>query len=316
MVIVYVAIALFILIIIWLALQPKQGAKAANAPKERADDYDNPTYQLPTPQAEPPSTSKSLPQPQLPRVDYELPTSVLKPSATEKSNIQDQVRSLMQSNQKIAALKLVRSATGWSLKAAKAYVETYPNLAPLPLPHDATSPEVENSLEAKNLDDQIRNLLQKHQKVSAIKLVRATKGWDLKQAKDYVERFPNPAPFTASYNSTIASSPDLESFDIDRNTVNDRIQMLLAAGRKIEAIKLVRMVTNWSLKDSKEYIDNYPDVAPLLVTDHSPVSEKIQKLLSQSQYMDAITLVQSRTGLSVEDAKQYLEQTFECSFPF
>lgn len=313
MVIIYVAIALFILIITWLALQPKQGATAANAPKDRPDDYADPAYQLP---AELPSAP--LPQPTPPEINYELPTSDLEPSATEESDIQDQVRSLMQSNQKIAALKLVRSATGWSLKAAKDYVETYPNLPPLLLPPHAASPEVENSLEEKTLDDQIRALLQKHQKISAIKLVRATKGWGLKQAKDYVERFPMPALFTARYNSTIAGNhqPALESFDIDRHTINDRIRLLLAEGRKIGAIKLVRMVTNWSLKDSKEYIENYPDVAPLTVTDRGPVSETIQKLLSQRQHMDVITLVQSRTGMSVEEAKHYLEQTFECDFPF
>ncbi|MBE9066683.1 ribosomal protein L7/L12 [Leptolyngbya cf. ectocarpi LEGE 11479] len=311
MVIIYVAIALFILIIIWLALQPKQGATAANAPKKRADDYDDPAHQLP---AELPSAP--LPQPTPPKVDYELPTADLEAGVTEKSNIQDQVRSLMQSNQNIAALKLVRSATGWGLKAAKDYVETYPDLAPLT--PQANSPEVEDSPEEKNLDDQIRDLLKKHQKVSAIKLVRETKGWGLKQAKDYVERFPNPASFTFSYNSTIADNHQsaLESFDIDRHTVNDRIRILLAEGRKIGAIKLVRMVTNWSLKDSKEYIDNYPDVAPLKVTDRGPVSETLQKLLSQRQHIDAITLVQSRTGMSVEEAKHYLEKTFECDFPF
>ncbi len=66
MLMIYVAIALFILIILWLALQPKQGTKASNAP-----DDDAITYQLPKP--EEPMRAEARPKASpLPKVEYEL----------------------------------------------------------------------------------------------------------------------------------------------------------------------------------------------------------------------------------------------------
>ena len=131
MLLVYVAIALFAFVIISLALQPKQGTKASNAP-----DPDDVSYQLPKPQevaehplAKHPDASPLSPRRgALPKVSYELPDADMEPvnvaeSASvrdiENPEVQDQLRSLMQQGRKIDAIRLVRTTTGWSLKQTK-----------------------------------------------------------------------------------------------------------------------------------------------------------------------------------------------------
>lgn len=312
MVLIYVAIALFVLIILWLALQPKQGTTAANAPD---DDHEEPIDQLPKPQEElpspkPPEPVKTSP----PKVEYELPEpGAMSPNMSE---LQDQVRALLQNNQKIDAIKLVRSTTGLGLKESKEYVETLPKLGPIPAHHSGT--EAKQSVTDDELDDQIWSLMQNHKKIDAIKLVRAIKGWDLKEAKDYVERFPSLTPPKARHNSSIAGELQIgvESFDIDHHDVNDRLRILLQEGRKINGIKLVLKVMDWGLKEAKEYVDNYPEVSPLPVTKSGPVSREIRQLLSKKQYMAAVHVVQERTGMDLEEARGYLEQVFDCNFPF
>ncbi|MEN8152415.1 MAG: ribosomal protein L7/L12 [Acidobacteriota bacterium] len=38
--------------------------------------------------------------------------------------------------------------------------------------------------------------------------------------------------------------------------ISDKIELLICEGKKIEAIKEIRKVTEWGLKESKEYADN------------------------------------------------------------
>ncbi|MGD1857324.1 MAG: ribosomal protein L7/L12 [Leptolyngbyaceae cyanobacterium] len=193
---VYVAIALFVLVLIWLALQPKQGTRAANAPSS-----DRPPAQLPKPQELPdPPASKT---PSVSKVSYEDPS---------------------------------------------VYSE---------------SPKVEPP-ETSDANHLLQRLLQQNKKIEAIKLVRSKTGWGLKQSKEYVEMFPDVAPLPDSSNS---SQPAMEPFDINRYDINDRIKLLLQQNQKVTAIKLVRTATNWSLKESKEYIDRYPDVPDLPIKD-------------------------------------------------
>lgn len=38
--------------------------------------------------------------------------------------------------------------------------------------------------------------------------------------------------------------------------INEKIEPLIFEGKKIEAIKEIRKITKWGLKESKEYVDN------------------------------------------------------------
>lgn len=284
MLLIYVAIALFFIIIIWLSLQPKQGTKASNAPEPN-----DPTYQLPKPQDVP--TPNVVPSPDRPMGDPE---------------VQDHLKTLIQQERTIEALKLVRAKTGWGLKRSKDYLSTL----------DA-GPSKFRSIEDPEVQDQLRMLMQQDQKIKALKLIRSTTGWGLKRSKDYFETVIAIEPLLSN-NSVLSdrSEGSVESFDIDRHDINDRIRLLMQQHQKINAIKLVRTVTNWSLKESKDYIDQYPHISSLPIAESGPVSAEIQRLLSENKYMDAIHLVQGRTGMMLEEAKNYLEQDFGCKFPF
>lgn len=244
MMLIYIAIALFFFIILWLALQPKQGTRAANAP-----DPDDTSHQLPKPK-HPKTAPKALDTQKLPKVSYELP-----------------------------------------------------------------EPEIENDVQGTTIQAQLSSLMQQGRKIEAIKLVRVETNWGLKQAKDYIELFPNLPPLPSKPASTI-TQPSVRSADIDRHDINDRIRLLMQQHRKIEAIKVIRTVTNWNLKKCKEYLDCYPDVTPIAVDETGPVSAQIRQLLSEQKYMEAIHLVENRTGMMASEAKQYIEQQFDYRFPF
>jgi len=98
--------------------------------------------------------------------------------------------------------------------------------------------------------DRVRKLMASGQKIEAIKLVRDETGLGLKEAKDAVERCAQ------------GGSPDIaEDLIVQRAAaqggaqVDGEIKALLHSGRKIEAIKMLRMRSGLDLKASKDIID-------------------------------------------------------------
>ncbi|ABW28494.1 hypothetical protein [Acaryochloris marina] len=104
------------------------------------------------------------------------PTDVLGPSSRQQNyeQVEAEVRRLLTQDQKIQAIKYVREQWGYGLKAAKAYVESL----------EGTSSPSQNS---DDVDAEVRLLLSQNRKIEAIKLVRLRWGYDLKDAKNYVE---------------------------------------------------------------------------------------------------------------------------------
>lgn len=104
------------------------------------------------------------------------PTDALDPSLRQQNyeQVEAEVRRHLIQDEKIQAIKYVREQWGYGLKAAKAYVESL----------EGTSSPSQNS---GAVDAEIRLLLSQNRKIEAIKLVRLRWGYDLKDAKDYVE---------------------------------------------------------------------------------------------------------------------------------
>lgn len=93
-------------------------------------------------------------------------------------------------------------------------------------------------------------LLQAGRKIEAIKGVRESTGWGLKRSKEAVEslkRSHDPAGRELHPRDVDISSPDVR--------LDDEVRRLLDERRNIEAVKLVREVTGWGLKESKEYVE-------------------------------------------------------------
>jgi ribosomal protein L7/L12 len=95
---------------------------------------------------------------------------------------------------------------------------------------------------------EVRRRLTQDRKLDAIKLMRDTSGLGLKKAKDAVElleKLPPSAPPPPGLVATIRRAQD----------TSDEVQKLVAKGRKIQAIKLIREQTGMGLKEAKDLVD-------------------------------------------------------------
>jgi len=89
----------------------------------------------------------------------------------------------------------------------------------------------------------IRDLMRSGRKIEAIKRYRELTGAGLKEAKDAVE-----AP------DFLAPPPPPPAISDDHPRMAD-VRAFVAAGRKVDAIKLYRELTGLGLKESKDAID-------------------------------------------------------------
>lgn len=97
--------------------------------------------------------------------------------ATDDTNIDAELRALLAKGRKIEAIKRYRETTGADLAAAKEAVEALERREALPIPKPVDSA----------LETQIVSLLERGEKIEAIKIYRKETGADLKEAKDAVE---------------------------------------------------------------------------------------------------------------------------------
>jgi ribosomal protein L7/L12 len=97
------------------------------------------------------------------------------------------------------------------------------------------------------------------------------------------------------------------------------VQMLLAQGKKIEAIKRVRELTGLGLKEAKDYVDalqqeSAPPALPATATSDAPMAgaaefeQEARELLAQGKKIEAIKRVRELSGLSLKEAKDYVER--------
>ena len=98
--------------------------------------------------------------------------------------------------------------------------------------------------------DRVRKLMASGQTIEAIKLVRDETGLGLKEAKDAVERCAQGGSLDIAEEQIVQrGAPQGEA------QVDSEIKALLDSGRKIEAIKMLRMRSGLDLKASKDIID-------------------------------------------------------------
>jgi len=167
------------------------------------------------------------------------------------------VRVLMEAGRKIEAVKRVREVTHWGLKEAKDYVESLTVPAGTMSRPPATGPRPSMSQEhiPAQVLGEVQDLLARHEKIEAIKRVREVTHWGLKEAKDYVDAIEvvgGLSPAGRPYGNL--SNVPVHQREISAEALG-RVQDLLARRQKIEAIKVVREVTNWGLKEAKDFVD-------------------------------------------------------------
>jgi len=135
--------------------------------------------------------------------------------AGHSTELESQIKEIIAKNQKIAAIKLYREATGVDLKDAKDAVEAIERGEPVYFsPPTQANQEIDMVLE-----DQIRQLLAKRQKIQAVKIYREAHNCGLKDAKDAVDAIEIQMRTETHLNlpSTPAISNDPFAEDAERN---------------------------------------------------------------------------------------------------
>lgn len=183
-----IGIATVLMFCLWMALQPKQGSRASNAPQ-----------------------------------DSQNPSTNAAPSQSWPS-LEAEIQHIVAQGHRILAIKRVRERTGWGLKKAKNYVEALPALNNESLNPDPEISTVSNHLPNDLPIDkkaEVRKLVMNGQKIAAIKQVRAEMGLGLREAKEYVEnlRLTGEVPNSSSnlQPSEISVEEDFELLEHLRN---------------------------------------------------------------------------------------------------
>ncbi len=140
----------------------------------------------------------------------------------------DRVQALLARGRKIEAIKELRDGTGMGLREAKEYVERMP----VPAYH-------ENPADLAH----VRELAAQGKPIQAIRELRQRTGMGLKEAKQYVDAL------------TATGEPPAHPRDELSPTAMAQVRALLAAGKTIQAVKLVREDTGWGLKRAKDFVD-------------------------------------------------------------
>jgi ribosomal protein L7/L12 len=103
----------------------------------------------------------------------------------------DQIKALLARGNKIEAIKLARSRTGFPLEAAKDMVETIEKTGGV-VAAQAHAPETVDPIalirNAKDLSHDVLQLVKQGKKIDAIQLIRGRTGLGLKEAKEIVDR--------------------------------------------------------------------------------------------------------------------------------
>jgi ribosomal protein L7/L12 len=195
-----------------------------------------------------------------------------------------QARALVDQGKRVEAIKLVRRNTNWGLRRAKEHVDALGH-AELP----ALSPAEDEALKRE-----IQALVQRGRYTEAVERVRERTGWSLRDCKVHVDMLTKGGSvdwmFVASRASELLDrrmegeviewvtkqtelnareAQDYVGFMLAARSTHSspkdlavpapivaQVRELLAQSRKVRAVKLVRILTNWGLRDSKEYVDS------------------------------------------------------------
>lgn len=180
--------------------------------------------------------------------------STLSPVPLPSLNLEGdmRLRELIAAQKRLDAIKYVREMTGIGLKEAKDYVERLSNQT-----QSGSTPMPETtrvSLAAAANDFEVLDWLTGGQKIKAIKRVRELTGIGLKEAKDFVEAIERGEVKVQDSSLTpSAPTPDASSDPF----YDPQVREYLKQGKKIDAIKRVRVLTGVGLKQAKDLVESW-----------------------------------------------------------
>lgn len=168
--------------------------------------------------------------------------------------------------------------------------------------------------------EKLEHLLQKKQKIAAIKLFREETGAGLKEAKECVERVQAQLHSAHSHSAHEKKQAEMPSIAYSMESHEEVVRLGLA-GNKIHAIKLYRARTGASLREAKEMVDKMVigrDIVNASVQQMHYVvdgqqkeglvdTEELQRILHTGNKIAAIKYFRNSTGASLKEAKEAVE---------
>lgn len=172
----------------------------------------------------------------------------------------DEITWLLQTGQKINAIKLYREETGASLADAKAAVERMELALRMGLvtPAEPRMPQIPATSDdvPESLTREVEALLMQGKKIQAIKLYREQTGLGLREARDAIDLIENTLQMQGPTSSQARSvDPETEISLPVVEPPGSEVRRYVLEGKKIQAIKLYREQTGLGLRKAKETID-------------------------------------------------------------
>jgi|GEM_PF-2952483 ribosomal protein L7/L12 len=192
------------------------------------------------------SPFRSKPEPRAP---------IISPSVT----IQDaDVSDLVRQGRKLDAIIMLRERHGLNLQEAKSMVDgmdsrsdrpEYHAIDDVPPSHSQfDSSPVTSGQSHESLGSRVRQLLAEGQKIEAVKAVKNTLGLSLEESKNWVDAIDE----DREANPVSIEKPN----DGESEGIYAEIRALVAAGRKIDAIKHAMQGLSLGLKEAKDLVDS------------------------------------------------------------
>jgi ribosomal protein L7/L12 len=147
------------------------------------------------------------------------------------------------------ALVVVVLAVGWMLGRRRANPSRGGDLVGDQLAARQAGGGPASPVDTAELEQRVRSLLLRRQKIQAIKLFREHTGVGLKEAKDAVERLEIGQPRWLPGWAPSAITAEVPKADLEL------VRALKRQGKLIEAIKTYRVLTGVGLKEAKDAVD-------------------------------------------------------------
>ncbi len=127
----------------------------------------------------------------------------------------------------------------------------------------------------------LNNCLKENEKIEAVKFIHKVTAYNLKASKEIIDLFfENPSFFNDfEYQDTINKKQNNKSLsDNDKKYLNS----IIKSGKKIEAVKFIYEKFGITLKEAKEYVDNFSYKTEEtknnnIIQEKDPVFKKINK---------------------------------------
>ncbi len=229
------------------------------------------------------------------------------------------IEQLATQGKKIQAIKEFRTVTRVGLKDAKDAVEWFQSHGEWPAQYREHEPEHEPASDDRFA--QAEHFVAQGKKINAIKEFRtAVPGVGLKDAKDAVEWFQRQGQWPDQYRQ----QPPPEHEPTQGSSLA-AAEQFMQQGKKIHAIKELRTLTGWGLKESKAAVDEYQArgrwpkgmeeaVGGRPAEDTPPASDpsggrraEIEQYVTDGLKIMAIKILRKCTGFGLRESKAAVE---------